>query len=169
MQTEVTDINELSSLSSQLKTLSAQLDDSVDQLNSTIRQARDYDGIDVTTAGKTLRTNLKTIASDMKNVSRNITDYTSGIAVLDQDDFSSDANVFSLSNITENVGDFFTSTINNIIVDPVKDIANGIGEVGENIVDTITKPITQAFGYSSASTETADTSNTTQNIDNVSG
>ncbi len=146
MQTEITDVNELSSLSNQLKTLSDQLDDSVGQLNTIIKQARDYDGMDVSSAGNTLRSNLKTIASDMKNVSKNIADYTNGIATLDQDDISTDTGVFSLNRITEKVGDFLTTSYSAAILSPSKKIANALEEVTGDFIDGLTTPVTLAAG-----------------------
>lgn len=144
MQTDVRDVNELSSVSSELKTLARELDDSVDQLNFIIFTARDYDGIDISSAGNTLRSNLRTISSDMKNVSRNISDYTVGIEELDKDDFTIDFDLFSLGNIANNFEEFVVSTVDTAIVNPTKKIVGAVEETTSNVIDAITVPIAKA-------------------------
>lgn len=141
MQTDVRDVNELSSVSSELKSLTRDLDDSVDQLNFIIFSARDYDGIDISAAGNTLRNNLKTISSDMKNISRNISDYTVGIEELDKDDFTIDFDLFSLGNIANEVEDFVVSTLDATIITPTKKIVGAVENVTTDIIDVITTPI----------------------------
>ena len=143
MQTDVRDVNELSSVSSELKSLTNDLDDSVDQLNFIIFSARDYDGIDISAAGNTLRKNLKTISSDMKNISRNISDYTTGIEELDKDDFTIDFDLFSLGNIASNIEDFVVSALDTTIITPTKKIVGAVENVTTDIIDVITTPITK--------------------------
>ena len=119
MQTEIVDLNELLSLSTELKTLAKDLDDSIERLNSTIREAQDYAGIDVAVTNKTLRSNLKIVSNDMTTVSRNVSDYTTGISTLDQDDISTDKNLFDLGSLVDSISEFYTTT-NNQIAEPIK-------------------------------------------------
>ena len=110
MQTEIVDLNELLSLSTELKTLAKDLEDSVEQLSTTIRSAQDYDGMDIAFTNKTLRSNLKSVSNDMTTVSRNVSDYSMGISKLDQDDISTDENLFNISNLVNNISEFYTTT-----------------------------------------------------------
>lgn len=108
MKSEINDINELTNLSSQLKNITEELEDSTNQLNSILKRANNYDGIDITTPRKILRNNLKNVSADMKNVSKNIKGYINGINTLNQDDISDQVNLLSLNNIANKIEDFLT-------------------------------------------------------------
>ena len=132
MITDIVDVNELESVSEQLDNLSDELSDTVNSLNFILIQAWDYDGINISAAGSTLRNNLRTISSDMKKVSRNISGYTGGIKILDFDDFSIDLNLFSLKDAFTGGVDFVNSVVDTvtkpveIVIDNVKDSFNEI-------------------------------------------
>ena len=140
MQTEIVDLNELLSLSTELKTLAKDLDDSIERLSSTIREAQDYDGIDVAFTNKTMRSNLKTVSYDMTTVSRNVSDYTAGISTLDQDDISTDENLFDLGNLVDNIGEFYTPT-NNQSSEPIKNNEIKIENMTIDDFDSLTTPV----------------------------
>ena len=140
MQTEIVDLNELLSLSTELKTLAKDLDDSIERLNSTIREAQDYDGIDVAFTNKTMRSNLKTVSYDMTTVSRNVSDYTAGISTLDQDDISTDENLFDLGNLVDNIGEFYTPT-NNQSSEPIKNNEIKIENMTIDDFESLTTPV----------------------------
>ena len=140
MQTEIVDLNELLSLSTELKTLAKDLDDSIERLNSTIREAQDYDGIDVAFTNKTLRSNLKTVSYDITTVSRNVSDYTAGISTLDQDDISTDENLFDLGNLVDNIGEFYTPT-NNQSSEPIKNNEIKIENMTIDDFESLTTPV----------------------------
>lgn len=140
MQTEIVDLNELLSLSTELKTLAKDLDDSIERLSSTIREAQDYDGIDVAFTNKTMRSNLKTVSYDMTTVSRNVSDYTAGISTLDQDDISTDENLFDLGNLVDNIGEFYTPT-NNQSSEPIKNNEIKIENMTIDDFESLTTPV----------------------------
>lgn len=140
MQTEIVDLNELLSLSTELKTLAKDLDDSIERLSSTIREAQDYDGIDVAFTNKTMRSNLKTVSYDMTTVSRNVSDYTAGISTLDQDDISTDENLFDLGNLVDNIGEFYTPT-NNQPSEPIKNNEIKIENMTIDDFESLTTPV----------------------------
>lgn len=140
MQTEIVDLNELLSLSTELKTLAKDLDDSIERLNSTIREAQDYDGIDVAFTNKTLRSNLKIVSNDMTTVSRNVSDYTTGISTLDQDDISTDKNLFDLGSLVDSISEFYTTT-NNQIAEPIKNDEIKIENMTIEDFESLTTPV----------------------------
>ena len=140
MQTEIVDLNELLSLSTELKTLAKDLDDSIERLNSTIREAQDYDGIDVAFTNKTLRSNLKIVSNDMTTVSRNVSDYTAGISTLDQDDISTDKNLFDLGSLVDSISEFYTTT-NNQIAEPIKNDEIKIENMTIEDFESLTTPV----------------------------
>lgn len=140
MQTEIVDLNELLSLSTELKTLAKDLDDSIERLNSTIREAQDYDGIDVAFTNKTLRSNLKIVSNDMTTVFRNVSDYTTGISTLDQDDISTDKNLFDLGSLVDSISEFYTTT-NNQIAEPIKNDEIKIENMTIEDFESLTTPV----------------------------
>ena len=140
MQTEIVDLNELLSLSTELKTLAKDLDDSIERLSSTIREAQDYDGIDVAFTNKTLRSNLKIVSNDMTTVSRNVSDYTAGISILDQDYFSTDENLFDLRSLVDSISEFYTTT-NNQIAEPIKNDEIKIENMTIEDFESLTTPV----------------------------
>ena len=140
MQTEIVDLNELLSLSTELKTLAKDLDDSIERLNSTIREAQDYDGIDVAFTNKTLRSNLKIVSNDMTTVSRNVSDYTTGISTLDQDDISTDKNLFDLGSLVDSISEFYTPT-NNQSSEPIKNNEIKIENMTIDDFESLTTPV----------------------------
>lgn len=140
MQTEIVDLNELLSLSTELKTLAKDLDDSIERLSSTIREAQDYDGIDVAFTNKTLRSNLKIVSNDMTTVSRNVSDYTTGISTLDQDDISTDENLFDLGSLVDSISEFYTTT-NNQIAEPIKNDEIKIENMTIEDFESLTTPV----------------------------
>lgn len=140
MQTEIVDLNELLSLSTELKTLAKDLDDSITQLNCTIGETPEYDGIDVAFTNKILRNNLKTVANDMSTVSQNVNDYTTGITTLDQDDISTDENLFDMGSLVDNISEFYTTTINQI-VEPIKNTETKIENMTVDDFETLTTPV----------------------------
>lgn len=140
MQTEIVDLNELLSLSTELKTLAKDLDDSIERLSSTIREAQDYDGIDVAFTNKTLRSNLKIVSNDMTTVSRNVNDYTTGISTLDQDDISTDENLFDLGSLVDSISEFYTTT-NNQIAEPIKNDEIKIENMTIEDFESLTTPV----------------------------
>ena len=140
MQTEIVDLNELLSLSTELKTLAKDLDDSIERLSSTIREAQDYDGIDVAFTNKTLRSNLKIVSNDMTTVSRNVSDYTTGISTLDQDDISTDKNLFDLGSLVDSISEFYTTT-NNQIAEPIKNDEIKIENMTIEEFESLTTPV----------------------------
>lgn len=138
MVTEVNDMQELATLSDDLINSINELEESLNVMKSIIGKARNYDGIDVTTAANILKTNLSTLATDAKNIAQNIRNYTRGLNTLDTDDFTTQANIFSLSNIKYNIDNFFTSTI----PEGINSIATGVSNATESIKDAIFTPIT---------------------------
>ena len=138
MVTDIVDVNELENVSAQLDNLSDQLSDTVRSLNFILIQAWDYDVIHVAAAGATLRNNLKTIASDMKKASRNISGYTGGIKILDFDDFSIDLDLFSLKDVFSDGVNFVNSVVDTV-TSPIKNVVGSISnDTTNNIVDGIT-------------------------------
>ena len=112
MATEVTDVQELSALSRQLVSNANELESTLNSLKKIVNRARNYDGIDVTTAGNVLKNNLTVLATDIKTTAQNINNYANGIEVFDKDDFSSDSGVFILDNIKDGISNFFYKTGN---------------------------------------------------------
>lgn len=110
MATEVTDVQELSALSRQLVSNANELESTLNSLKKIVNRARNYDGIDVTTAGNVLKNNLTVLATDIKTTAQNINNYANGIEVFDKDDFSSDSGVFILDNIKDGISNFFYKT-----------------------------------------------------------
>lgn len=107
MDTEITDTLELETMIGTLNTQIKDLDNSYGDLSSLIATARDYDGIDVTTAGRILRSNLSTLSSDLRTAAGNIKGYSNGIKILDFDDFS-------FSNIMDGISSLISKPINAI-------------------------------------------------------
>ena len=73
-------------------------------------RAKDYDGIDVTTAGNILKNNLKVLSNDMKNAAKNMKSYSTGIENLDVDDFTTQSDTFSLS-LGNKIGGFISGIV----------------------------------------------------------
>lgn len=142
MATEVTNMQELSALSNQLVTKANELEDTLNRLKKTVNNARDYDGIDVSSAGNILKNNLTTLSTDIKIAAQNIKNYTVGLNTLDTDDFTTQANIFSLSNIKDDFGNFITSTIPGYITTGFNNVATGVSNIVGNIGGAITYPFT---------------------------
>lgn len=107
MDSEITDTIELESMIGTLNTQIKDLDSSYNDLGKLIATARNYDGIDVTTAGKILRANLSTLSNDLKTATGNIKGYSNGIKILDFDDFS-------FNDIIDGIGSLISKPINDI-------------------------------------------------------
>lgn len=88
MTTEISDVQELTVLTSKLRFSTDELIESFDNLKSIIRENKDYDGIDITTAGNILKNNLTSLSDDLKSESENMKNYAMGIEKLDIDDFT---------------------------------------------------------------------------------
>ena len=142
MVTEVTDMQELAILSSQVVQEANELENIIRGLKKIVNCAHNYDGIDVRTAGEILNNNLTTLATDIKTAAQNIESYTAGLKTLDTDDFTTQANVFSLSNIKDDFGNFITSTIPGYITTGFNNVATGVSNIVGNIGGTIIYPFT---------------------------
>ena len=140
MVTDIVDVNELESVSKQLDNLSDQLSDTVNSLNFILIQAWDYDGINISAAARTLRNNLRTISSDMKKASRNISGYTGGIKILDFDDFSIDLDLFSLKDVFTGGVDFVNSVVDTV-TKPFENVASNIENITGEVFESLTAPI----------------------------
>lgn len=88
MTTEISDVQELTVLTSKLRFSTDELIQSFDNFKSIIRENKDYDGIDITTAGNILKNNLTSLSDDLKSESENMKNYAMGIEKLDIDDFT---------------------------------------------------------------------------------
>ena len=139
MVTDIVDVNELESVSKQLDNLSDQLSDTVNSLNFILIQAWDYDGINISAAARTLRNNLRTISSDMKKASRNISGYTGGIKILDFDDFSIDLDLFSLKDVFTGGVDFVNSVVDTV-TKPFENVVSNIGNITGEVFESLTAP-----------------------------
>ncbi|MDD5887982.1 MAG: papain-like cysteine protease family protein [bacterium] len=138
MATEVSNMQELSSLADALVTRANEMEDNLSNLKSIVNKAHDYDGIDVTTTGNILKKNLETLSKDIKTAAKNIKSYSVGLNTLDTDDFTTQAGVFSLNNI----GNFFTTTIPNYVETGVNSLATGADAIYQNIKNTVLSPLT---------------------------
>lgn len=138
MVTEVNDMQELTTLSEDLIKNMNELEDSLKAMKSIVGKANNYDGIDVTTAANILKRNLSAIAKDAKNTARNIKNYMRGLNTLDIDDFTTQANIFSLNNAYNHVSDFFTETL----PDGINNVITGVGNATKGLANTIFSPIT---------------------------
>ncbi len=110
MKTEINNVPELAGLTEKLIASSNELTESLDNLKSIVGRAKDYDGIDVTTAGNILKNNLKVLSNDMKNAAKNMKSYSTGIENLDVDDFTTQSDTFSLS-LGNKIGGFISGIV----------------------------------------------------------
>lgn len=156
MATEVTNMQELSTLSNQLVTKANELEDTLDSLKKVVNNARDYDGIDVRSAGNILKNNLTTLSTDIKIATQNIKNYTVGLNTLDTDDFTTQANIFSLNNIKDGFGNFITSTIPGYITTGLNNVATGVSNIVGNIGAAIAYPFTMVVNKINIVGETPD-------------
>lgn len=138
MITEVNDMQGLMALTEELINSADELEESLKNMKKIISKASNYDGIDVTTAANILKRNFDYIITDVKNTAKNVENYTRGLNVLNTDDFTTQANIFSLKNIGNGINDFFTSTVPTTI----NNFADDVGNVAQNIANTISSPIT---------------------------
>ena len=118
------------------------MEDVINSLKLTVSKARNYDGIDVITAGNILKNNLTTLSADVKTAAQNIKNYTAGLTTLDTDDFTTQANFFSLSNIKDNIGNFFTSIFPNYITTKVNNLKTDTTNLVQDVTDVVTNPVT---------------------------
>ena len=156
MQTEVSSKYELSSLASNLVDETKELDDSLGKLKSMVSRVRDYDNIDVSTAGNILKNNIETVMKDLNATAKNIKNYSRGIEKLDEDDFTTQADIFSLKNIGNSAMEFIVSDIPNYVNEKVENAKNNINnaiEGVENIIDSTATTVAGAIGLSSTVSE----------------
>ena len=156
MQTEVSSKYELSSLASNLVDETKELDDSLGKLKSMVSRVRDYDNIDVSTAGNILKNNIETVMKDLDAIAKNIKNYSRGIEKLDEDDFTTQADIFSLKNIGNSAMEFIVSDIPNYVNGKVENAKNNINnaiEGVENIIDSTATTVAGAIGLSSTVSE----------------
>lgn len=135
MQTEIASKSELASMTGILISNTNALADSLSSLKSTLSQARDYDGIDVTTAANILKNNLDIIMNDVDIAAKNIKNYEAGIESLDTDDFDSQSGIFSLSNIKNNVADIFTFDTPNFITTSLNNAKINLANFKDKVTD----------------------------------
>lgn len=152
MQTEVSSKYELSSLAGNLVDETKDLDDSLGKLKSMVSRVRDYDNIDVSTAGNILKNNIQTVMKDLDATAKNIRNYSRGIEKLDEDDFTTQADIFSLKNIGNSAMEFVVSDIPNYVNGKVENaktnINNAIDGV-ETLIDSAATTVAGAIGLSS--------------------
>lgn len=156
MQTEVSSKYELSSLANNLIDETKDLDDSLGKLKSMVSRVRDYDSIDVSTAGNILKNNIRTVMKDLDATAKNIKNYSRGIEKLDEDDFTTQADIFSLNNISNNVMEFFVSDVPNYVNGKVNNAKNNINNAidgAENAIGNAATTVAGAIGLSSTNTE----------------
>lgn len=99
MDTEITNKDELLSLSTELTTQAENITTLAEQLKSSLSQAEDYEDFNVTQAANTLISNLDALTTDLSTVSTNINSYASQIIALDVNDFGSSSFENYLSSI----------------------------------------------------------------------
>ncbi len=86
MVTEVSSKTELSALATELNNETQELKTSVQNLISSLSEASDYDGINVTGAANIIKSNLDVILADLEIVATNINSYATELSKLDTND-----------------------------------------------------------------------------------
>lgn len=87
MATKITSKSEFASMASDLGTKAKNLNSDSSSLKSTLNNIENYDGIDVSSAGKKIASNITNTLKDLDTVSTNIKNYISEIIGFDVDDF----------------------------------------------------------------------------------